>query len=215
MDISRVNRSLGQNANQKRRFASRMKCQRKRTASIRLFGSCYESGKYSASNLPVPDTEINPESQLSTMIPKVITQATSSSAPIDSIPTLSTPTSSFPASSTPTSSFPTSSTLTVSHETSENMICTFCEKGDEDGIIENLNICVRAEILNWIQCDFCNRNYHFHCAGLDEAGEITDETDFMCDICQQSNWHQSLSSEVFIISTDHKNIQNTSVQFYK
>ena len=161
MDISRVNRSIGQHDKQKRRFASRMKHQRKRTASIRLFGRDYESGKYSASNLPVSHTEIAPESLPSTVIPEVIPQATSSSTP-------------------------TSSTRTASEETSGNIICTFCGKGDEDGTIDSLNICVRAEILNWVQCDFCDRNYHFHCAGLDEAGEIT-ETDFMCDICQQSN----------------------------
>ena len=159
MDMTRVKRSLCQQSKQKRRFDSRMKHQRKRTSSIRLFGRSYESGKYSASNLPEPDTEISPESLASTEFLDVIPLPTSSSTP---------------------TSTPISSSVHPA-----NIVCTFCGKGDEDGTIDNLNIVVSADILNWIQCDFCSCHYHFHCVGLEEAGD-DNESDFMCDICQQT-----------------------------
>ena len=51
-----------------------------------------------------------------------------------------------------------------------------------DGTILQLNIVFDGDNLNWIQCDICDKWYHYICVGLDEM-ENFDEEEWMCPNC--------------------------------
>ena len=171
LDNRRIEASKRQRVLQSRRFTSRMRHQRKNTASIRLFGRGYDSGKFSASN--VVEAENPPES-----LPPFSLRWD------DEIPK-------YPSSSAgPSSSGTTSSDVFLSGI----KICPICLRGDDDGVIESINICIDANILNWIQCYCCEKNFHFHCVGLDEAGEPSD-SEWICLRCNNDVDAQSTDDD--------------------
>ena len=144
LDKNRVEASGKLKEKQHKRFATRLKRQRKRTQSIRKFGKGYESGKFSFSNIENPEDEAVDEPIPSEII---------SEAPV----------------------VPTSSQADVEK-------CGICGRGEEDGIIDELNIFVNSELLKWIMCDSCSAWYHYICVGLDENDDF-EEDEWRCDKC--------------------------------
>ena len=49
--------------------------------------------------------------------------------------------------------------------------------------------------VNWIQCDACNRWFHFCCAGL-KTNNVSPKTSFICSFCQE----KKVSTCLFLMS---------------
>ena len=62
--------------------------------------------------------------------------------------------------------------------------CVVCGRGENDGIIESLNIIVNNDVLEWISCGICNLWFHNLCVGLDESEDYSD-VDWSCAACEK------------------------------
>ena len=62
--------------------------------------------------------------------------------------------------------------------------CAVCGRGENDAIIESLNIIVNNDVLEWISCGICNLWFHNLCIGLDEAKDYSD-VDWNCAACEK------------------------------
>lgn len=47
-----------------------------------------------------------------------------------------------------------------------------------------------GEHVDWVQCDYCKNWLHMMCIGV-KKGEVDDETEFMCNLCKDSDFSKT------------------------
>ena len=62
--------------------------------------------------------------------------------------------------------------------------CAVCGRGENEAIIESLNVIVNNDVLEWISCGICNLWFYNLCMGLAESVDYSD-VDWNCAQCEK------------------------------